>query len=180
MHKLSIKIIFPVCRIFFLVCIICINVYKPPKYFWFILHVSYSRTGARIEISNPFKHDLINVLKIRIKADIIQTNIETELFSFDLNGNRNRLILLTTAAGANTATAKKLPQISMGKFTGREEVSYKLKDEQNSLFVFVIEGVFEVLGRLLHARDGLGFWDISEDIELEAVSNDAIVLLIEC
>jgi len=34
-----------------------------------------------------------------------------------------------------------------------------MKSEQNSLFVFIIQGVFEVQGRLLHARDGLGLWN---------------------
>lgn len=54
-----------------------------------------------------------------------------------------------------------------------------MKSEQNSLFVFIIQGVFEVQGRLLHARDGLGLWNEANEIELEALSNDAIILLIE-
>jgi len=32
--------------------------------------------------------------------------------------------------------------------------------------------------RLLHARDGLVLWDAKE-IEMEALSNDAIILLLE-
>jgi len=35
-----------------------------------------------------------------------------------------------------------------------------------------------VEGRLLHARDGLTLWE-TEEAEMEALSNDAIVLLIE-
>lgn len=54
-----------------------------------------------------------------------------------------------------------------------------MKSKRNSLFVFVIQGVFEVQGRLLHARDGLGLWDEENEVELEALSNDAIVLLTE-
>ena len=42
----------------------------------------------------------------------------------------------------------------------------------------VIEGAFEVHGRLLHARDGLALWDTSI-AEIEALSNDAIILLVE-
>jgi len=37
---------------------------------------------------------------------------------------------------------------------------------------------FEAEGRLLHERDGLALWDTVE-IEMEALSNDAIILLIE-
>jgi len=44
--------------------------------------------------------------------------------------------------------------------------------------IFVLEGAFEAEGRLLHSRDGLALWDTNE-IEIEALSNDAIILLIE-
>ncbi len=144
------------------------------------LHVSYLPAGAAIEVSNPYTNELINFLQIRIKAEIPETDNKPEIYSFDLNENKNNLIPLTTAAStANTTAATQLPLIAMGKFAGREEAIYTLKNEQNNLFVFIIQGVFEVQGRLLHARDGLGLWDVSEDIELEALSNDAIVLMLE-
>jgi len=41
-----------------------------------------------------------------------------------------------------------------------------------------LEGAFEVEGRLLHARDGLALWE-TEKVELEALSNDAIILVME-
>ena len=44
--------------------------------------------------------------------------------------------------------------------------------------MFVIEGAFEVQGTLLHARDGLALWG-TDKLEKEALSNDAIILLIE-
>ena len=68
--------------------------------------------------------------------------------------------------------------VSIGKFSGRGETIYKLPNRNSGLFAFVIEGAFEVEGRLLHARDGLTLWE-TEEAEMEALSNDAIVLLIE-
>ena len=44
--------------------------------------------------------------------------------------------------------------------------------------LFAIEGAFETEGRLLHARDGLGLWEL-ESIETEALSHGAMMLLIE-
>jgi redox-sensitive bicupin YhaK (pirin superfamily) len=44
--------------------------------------------------------------------------------------------------------------------------------------VYVIEGAFEVQYRLLHARDGLALWE-AERVEWEALSNDAILLVLE-
>jgi hypothetical protein len=45
--------------------------------------------------------------------------------------------------------------------------------------MFNIQGMFEVQGRLLQTGDGLGLWNEPGDVELEALSNEAIVLLIE-
>ena len=44
--------------------------------------------------------------------------------------------------------------------------------------VFVIHGAFEVENRLLESRDGLAIWN-TDRIELEALSNEAILLLLE-
>jgi redox-sensitive bicupin YhaK (pirin superfamily) len=53
-----------------------------------------------------------------------------------------------------------------------------LKNKNAGLFVFVIEGAFEVEGRLLHERDSLALWETGK-AEMEALSNDAIILVIE-
>jgi redox-sensitive bicupin YhaK (pirin superfamily) len=71
------------------------------------------------------------------------------------------------------------PKLSIGQFRGRQEARYQLSHKTHGLFVFVIEGAFEVQGRLLHPRDGLAFWNVAEPAELEALSNDAIILLME-
>ena len=68
--------------------------------------------------------------------------------------------------------------ISIGKFDGRGETTYRVKNKDAGLFVFVLEGAFEVQGTLLHARDGLALWE-TDEVEMEALSNDAIILLVE-
>lgn len=65
----------------------------------------------------------------------------------------------------------------LGKYKGRSEDSCRLAPDR-SLFVYVIQGAFEVQSRLLHAGDGLALWDCT-DVEWEALSNDAIILLVE-
>ncbi|MBS1608465.1 MAG: hypothetical protein JSS70_06850 [Bacteroidetes bacterium] len=42
----------------------------------------------------------------------------------------------------------------------------------------MLEVVFEVEGHLLHVRDGLALWN-TEQVGMEALSNDAILLVIE-
>jgi hypothetical protein len=66
----------------------------------------------------------------------------------------------------------------MGVFDGREEALYRPTDIHHGLFLFVLNGAFEVQGRLLENRDALSLWD-TEEIDMEALSNDAVILLIE-
>ena len=61
---------------------------------------------------------------------------------------------------------------------GREEVAYKLQDQQRGVFGFVLQGAFEVQYKLMETRDGLALWNAKE-IEIEALSNEALIMLIE-
>lgn len=55
---------------------------------------------------------------------------------------------------------------------------WRLKNRKAGAFVFVIGAAFEVQGTLLYERDGLALWKTGE-VEMEALSNNAIILVIE-
>lgn len=138
------------------------------------LHIVYLPKGDRIGLSNPYEADLVNFIQLSIKAGAACGDTFRQI-TFNLDKNKNNLIDLIKGSG----NEGDLPRISIGKFSGRSEAFYKLRSKENKVFTFIIEGVFEVQERLLHPRDGLGLWDVPGDIELEALSNDAILLIIE-
>jgi quercetin 2,3-dioxygenase len=131
--------------------------------------------GEKIEIQNPFKEAMVNYLQIWVKGDerlLLSLPLSQD---YDVNGNMSRLVRLFPVKFKE----ENLPFIlSIGKFHGRGDTTYNLDDNTAGLFLFVIEGAFEAEGRLLHARDGLGLWGIKQ-VELEALSNDAIIVSIE-
>ncbi|MBL7739698.1 MAG: pirin family protein [Chitinophagaceae bacterium] len=128
-----------------------------------------------IEVSNPFDEGVVNFLQLWVKADIIRSTPGSYLQTYNVNKCPDRLIKVSPASLGTSA----LPfSVSIGKFNGRGETTYQVKDKKRGVFVLVIEGAFEVQGRLLHARDGLALWD-TEEIEMESLSNDAIILAIE-
>lgn len=140
--------------------------------------------GAYFEIANPYEEDLINFLHIWIRRHEQEVEIsefgcsisDFHSFHFNLETNKNRLIdILNPLAIVPQALPYKA---LIGKFDGRAEAIYKKANECNALFAFAIQGELEVQYRLLHARDGLALWDIDE-IEMEALSNDAIILILE-
>jgi len=137
--------------------------------------ISVNRSSS-ISISNPFKQDTVNYVQMLIKADHVPLQRVVYLSTYDnVNKHRNELVPLFTGISENSF----LPYfISIGKFSGRGETVYTLKNDHAGIFAFVLEGAFEVNGRLLHARDGLALWK-TERTEVEALSNDAIILIIE-
>jgi len=126
--------------------------------------------GEVLEISNPYPKDTVNYLQIGFKTEAFFFK-QKEPFNFNFDEKPNTLI--------DVVASYKLPFfLSTGRFSGRTEINYSVKDNTNRIFAFVIDGAFEIEGRLLHARDGLALWECNE-IELEALSNNAIVVVIE-
>ncbi|QIL39921.1 hypothetical protein G7074_11985 [Pedobacter sp. HDW13] len=127
--------------------------------------------GEVLEISNPYPKDTINYLQLGIKTDFFLLRPSEMLYQFDFEKDQNQLIELISNP--------KLPfKLSAGIFAGREEAIYTLQHSNSKFYCFVIDGAFEIEGRLLHARDGLALWDLPQ-VELEALSNNAIVLVLE-
>ncbi|GAA4335788.1 hypothetical protein GCM10023149_44010 [Mucilaginibacter gynuensis] len=121
-------------------------------------------------LTNPYPENWVNFIVMQIKADAA-TLASAQNFAFDIDGNPDSLV----AAVDNDA----LPfALHIGRFAGRTEAVYNLKDEQSQVFAFVIAGAFELQNRLLHERDGLALWH-TQQVEVEALSNNAVLLLME-
>lgn len=122
--------------------------------------------GGTYEISNPFKDQWVNFLQVWIKTESKEESSKN-LFTYpDVNSSVNNLVPAIPGGS-----------LFIGKFSGRGETLHKTKAKKD-LFVFVLEGAFEVEGRLLHRRDGLALYNVSE-IDMEALSNEALLLVIE-
>jgi hypothetical protein len=129
------------------------------------------KAGEQIELTNVFEEELVNVLVLAFKTkdDQLPSGF---IYSYNVNEKPGALV---------SAVSKRyeLPAIlSVGKFSGRDETVYHTEQTSANVFVFVLEGAFEVEGRLLHARDGLALWQATS-VEMEALSNDALLMLVE-
>jgi redox-sensitive bicupin YhaK (pirin superfamily) len=65
-----------------------------------------------------------------------------------------------------------------GIFDKDYSFDYKLKRNENGLYVMIIEGEFEVEGQTLSRRDGMGLWD-TDSVNIKALSDNARILLID-
>lgn len=133
--------------------------------------------GTTLEISNPYEEELVNFLQVWIKMPDLQSTVP-QLFEFDLDENPDQLLELFSPQKKNMIKTVPQPRGVIGKFNGRSQAMYKTVQPGNALFAYVIEGNVEVQSRLMNPQDGLGLWDL-EELELEALSNNAIVLILE-
>lgn len=120
-------------------------------------------TESNWQIHNPFS-ETVNFLYISITTE--EASGES-LASIGLSV-KNQLIQGSGLAG----------NIKVGVYDSRVKglMSLNLGTE---LFTYIINGSFEVDGRLMEYRDGLYQWDITET-DYEALSEAAIILMIEC
>lgn len=88
-------------------------------------------------------------------------------YAFNIDDTKNNLVPLPITQAACIA-----------KVDGRKEITCKPIKESSCVFAFAIQGAFEIEGILMHPRDGVAFWNYKQ-IEMEALSNDAIIFLLE-
>lgn len=122
---------------------------------------------SSFELGNPYENELVNYLQIRFSGSCFTQN-DAARYAFSLE-KRNELLPLYQ--GQNY-------KVFIGIFNARNETKYAIQKAQNGLFAFVIAGAFEFQNRLLESRDALSISEINE-IELESLSDNAILLLIE-
>lgn len=134
-------------------------------------YIAVAPKDSIVEIVNPYEDDLINFLEIWYTLP--SSAIAPAKVMFDLDKHKDILIPLTPNPERDRHTSP-----CIGKFSGRGEGIYTPAGSSNGVFVFVLEGAFEVANRLLHARDGLALWEV-EAVDFEALSNNAIIMFME-
>ncbi|MDO7852901.1 pirin family protein [Hymenobacter convexus] len=130
--------------------------------------------GSILRVQNPYPEELVSFLHVWLLADAPVSAVTIQQATFSLEAAPGQLqLLVPEPAGVALPVA-----LSLGRFAGRQEAIYQMGNIESSFFAFVLAGAFEVEGRLMHEKDGLALWNAGE-IELEALSNDAIIIVLE-
>jgi hypothetical protein len=124
--------------------------------------------GSLLQVKNPFETELVSFLHVWLLADAPVLAVATEHAGFRFATSPNALIPLVSAALLLPLAA------SIGQFAGRREDVYQPSSPEASIYAFVLTGAFEMEGRLMHEKDGN-----AAAIELEALSDNAVILLLE-
>ncbi|MGQ7946046.1 pirin family protein [Flavobacterium sp. WC2509] len=132
-----------------------------------IKHIS-AQKGMSFKTFNPYEAEDVSYLEIWLAAETNNLISNSSKLDFGFS-ERNKINLLFEFS--NTLGF-------IGIYDGRKEGFYTLKNHLNGVFLFVINGAFEIENRLLQQKDGLSLKEI-ETVEWEALSENAILLLFE-
>lgn len=130
--------------------------------------------GNAYQLTNPYKKELVNYLQIWIKGSAWAFKPGSSLLDFDFS-QRNMLLPIFGNAGLQPHSGA---NGYIGLFDGRKEGSYTLRHPDHGLFVFVLNGAFELDNRLIESRDGLALVN-TQSIDFEALSDNAMLLVME-
>ena len=64
----------------------------------------------------------------------------------------------------------------LGEFEAGKSQKYELKDKNNGVYAFVLDGDVEIDGEKLNSRDGMGIWDVDQ-INVNSTSKSRILLM---
>jgi quercetin 2,3-dioxygenase len=126
------------------------------------------QSESTLVIRNLYHKESINFLWISFSCDTDNKN-DVVTCAFDLDAHRNALVPLqsgTSLCGIGSF---------IGAFEGRKHEGLTI-DLAKSVFVFVVQGAFEVEDRLLQPRDGLAFRNLTS-LAFESLSENAVILV---
>lgn len=127
---------------------------------------------SRLSVVNPYEEDTISLVRILCDTSIQEAGVS----HVDLEPGHVFPLLETDQL--HTAFQAGLVKGLIGQYHLRSEDEYKPSDATAGLFVYVVQGAFEVQNRLLETGDALSLSG-SDTLEFEALSEGALILVVE-
>jgi len=122
-------------------------------------------SSSQMKIRNPFRKSNIDFLNLSFQREQTTKKRVEEVFA----GESNQLHPLLISGNL---------KVSIGRFSGRFDAEYKTHSPDSLVLAYIIEGAFEMQNCLLEKGDALEI-SHSEQLDFEALSNNAILLLVE-
>lgn len=126
---------------------------------------------------NDSDKEQLEFLQIWVLPRVKNTNPEYHNYDIRPLLKKNELSLIISPDGVTPASIKQDAWFSMGSLDAGQKIAYKMHQESNGVYMFIIEGKVEVDGEQLSKRDGIGIWD-TDELEVKVIE-DAKLLVIE-
>ncbi|MGZ8508857.1 MAG: pirin family protein [Chitinophagaceae bacterium] len=142
------------------------------------VQVMSAGTGIQHSEKNKDQDEPLKLLQIWVFPDKRNVKPRYDQKAFDLDAANNNLLTIVSPMGEKEGlNIHQNAWFSLGKLDKDFIISYQLKDKNNGVYAFVIDGAISINGEKLNRRDGLGISKTGE-LEIKAES-DAELLLME-
>ena len=134
-------------------------------------------SGLRHEEYNV-GNDEVSFLQIWIEPKLQNINPRYQRRSFPKGNRINQLkTIVSNEEGTEHCWINQNAKISLGYFTEKTELSYKLNPLNKCVFIFVINGKLNIAGNDIENRDAIGLWE-TDNIALH-IEKDSSFIVIE-
>ena len=142
------------------------------------IQVMSAGTGIKHSEYNKNKEKEVRFLQIWMFPNKKNVRPRYDQITLKENDNKNKFQqILSPDRNDEGVWVHQNAWFSIGSLEGGCEEIYKLKNQNNGIYAFVLEGEVNIEGQDLSKRDGFGIWDINS-ITIKA-TNDAKVLLMD-
>jgi len=142
------------------------------------VQVMSAGTGIQHSEKNKNPDQSVNLLQIWVFPDEKNVTPRYDQKAFDLSAAKNRLLNIVSPMGsAEGLNIHQHAWFHLGKLDKDFSTTYELKDKQNGVYAFVIDGSVTINGEKLEKKDGLGIIG-ADTLDIKA-NNEAELLLME-
>lgn len=141
------------------------------------VQVMSAGTGIQHSEKNKNPGESVNLLQIWVFPDKKNVKPRYDQKAFDLSAAKNSLLNIVSPMGS----AEGLPihqhaWFHLGKLDKDFSLVYDLKDKQNGVYAFVIDGSVTINGEKLNKKDGLGITG-ADKLDIKADSEAELLLM---
>jgi len=141
------------------------------------IQIMSAGTGVMHSEFNPSSEELVNFLQIWVLPEKSNIQPRYDQKTYDLQKRNNQFQdLISPEQDDKTLWINQKAWFSMAKPDEGTVLKYELKDKNNGIYLFVIEGSLEIDQLTLDRRDGVGIWDLSS-LEIKATKNSEILVM---
>lgn len=141
------------------------------------VQVMSAGTGIRHSEYNKNKSDEVRFLQIWVFPNKKNVRPRYDQITLESNTPKNELVQILSPNPDDAGVwIHQNAWFHLGELESGKELSYNLKDNQNGVYAFVLDGDVTIDGQPLNKRDGYGIWD-TEAIQVKADSKARVLLM---
>jgi len=142
------------------------------------IQVMSAGTGLYHSEYNASETESVNLLQIWIFPKVRDFKPRYDQKTFEINDRQNKFqTVVSPEKNNNSLWINQDAYFSLGNFSKDQKVDYKIKQQRNGVYLFVIEGSIEINGDNLNRRDGIGI-ELTDSFDIN-VKEDSEILVID-